>query len=106
MDKQMILPRSISGIAFIKTTRSIVHDVVSAVFLLSIEKRTLEGKCLLDSVMVSQCGKHGEMRGRICEVHVPASRFMYFTPPYSHLRRSTGILPCGAIGCRRSRGTP
>ena len=106
MDKQMILPRSIAGIAFSKTMRSIVHDVVSAVFLLSVEKRTLEGKGLLDAVMVSKCGKLGDMRGRTGEVHVPASRFMYFTALYSHLRRSTGVLSGGAIGCRRSRGTP
>ena len=45
------------------------------------------------------------MRGRICEVHVPTRRFTYFTFAYSHLRRSTGILPCGAIGCSRTGGT-
>src|SRR5574340_11750 len=28
-----------------------------------------------------------------------------FTSPYSHLRRSTGILPCGAIGGRRNKRT-
>jgi len=102
----MILLRSIADIASIKTMRNIVHGVVSPVFLLSIERRMLKGKGLFDAVMVSQCGKHGEVRGRIGEVHVPASRFMYFTALYSHLRRSTGILPCGAIGYRRSRGTP
>lgn len=44
--------------------------------------------------------------GRIGEVPVPASRPRFFTSLYSHLRRSTEILPCGAIGCRRYGGTP
>jgi len=102
----MIALRSIVAIASIKTMRTIVHGVVPLFLLLSIARRTLKDMRAFDAAMVGQCEKHGGLRGRICEVHVPASRFMFFTLPYSHLRRSTGILPCGAIGCRRFRGTP
>lgn len=44
--------------------------------------------------------------GRMCEVGPPASGRSFFTVPYSRRGRSTGILPCGASGCRRVGGTP
>lgn len=43
-----------------------------------------------------------ESTGRMCEVHVPASRFMYFAIPLFALRAQRGILLCEAIGYRRN----
>lgn len=98
----MILLYSIPGVASIKTMCTFIHVVVLSFFLRLIERRTLECIGQLGCEMVGQGRKHAGVQGRTGEVHVPASRNMYFTGPYSHLRCSTEILPCGATTYRRS----
>jgi len=102
----MILLRSVADQALNKTMCGFVMNHAFPLGFRSINKRTQKQRWLFDFYAVGPLTNNGDLQGRTCEVHVPASRFLYFTFPYSHLRRSTGILPCGAIGCRRLVGTP
>ncbi|GKT16305.1 hypothetical protein AVHY2522_11205 [Acidovorax sp. SUPP2522] len=43
-----------------------------------------------------------ESTGRMGEVHVPASRFMFFAIPLFALRAQRGVPLCEAIGYRRN----